>query len=164
MSLTLNFGDPRLPLRFWNKVDTNIQPGCWIWTGAVQTRGYGHMYWEGKVKYVHRLTWYIVNGEATEDIDHTCHNQSGCQLTGKECLHRRCVRLTHLEDVSRRVNQLRSPTSVAAANIRKTHCPAGHPFAGGNLYVAPKTGHRGCRACRKSQMEIYYRQKKLKQR
>lgn len=31
-------------------------------------------------------------------------------------------------------------------NSQKTHCPAGHPYAGDNLYVNPK-GRRECRAC-----------------
>ena len=34
-----------------------------------------------------------------------------------------------------------------------THCPAGHEYAGRNLYVSPK-GFRGCRACKaKKQLE-----------
>ena len=41
-------------------------------------------------------------------------------------------------------DQLRHGTQ---ANARKTHCPQGHPYAGGNLYVQPN-GDRKCRACR----------------
>lgn len=32
--------------------------------------------------------------------------------------------------------------------LGKTHCKRGHPLSGDNLYVAPKSGSRGCRACR----------------
>jgi hypothetical protein len=32
-------------------------------------------------------------------------------------------------------------------NSDKTHCPAGHPYSGDNLYVAP-SGDRMCRTCR----------------
>lgn len=31
----------------------------------------------------------------------------------------------------------------------RTHCPAGHEYDEANTYIAPKTGERGCRACRK---------------
>jgi hypothetical protein len=31
-----------------------------------------------------------------------------------------------------------------------THCPAGHPYEGENLYVSP-AGARGCRRCRHDQ-------------
>ncbi|MCV0384862.1 MAG: hypothetical protein K5821_00290 [Nitrobacter sp.] len=30
----------------------------------------------------------------------------------------------------------------------KTHCYRGHPLSGDNLYIAPKTGKRGCNKCR----------------
>jgi hypothetical protein len=33
----------------------------------------------------------------------------------------------------------------------KTHCPAGHPYAGDNLYVG-KNGNRKCRACQRKRM------------
>ena len=35
-------------------------------------------------------------------------------------------------------------------NLRKTHCPQGHPYAGVNLFIG-KTGNRGCRICRRAQ-------------
>lgn len=41
-------------------------------------------------------------------------------------------------------DQLRHGTQ---RNIRKTHCPQGHPYSGGNLYVDP-AGTRQCRKCK----------------
>lgn len=32
--------------------------------------------------------------------------------------------------------------------IRKTACPAGHPYSGTNLYIAPG-GEKGCKTCRR---------------
>ena len=36
-----NFGDERLPQRFWSKVSPCPMSGCWIWTGTTTQRGYG---------------------------------------------------------------------------------------------------------------------------
>lgn len=36
-----------------------------------------------------------------------------------------------------------------ARNRAKTHCPAGHPYAGDNLIVMPN-GERRCRTCRRA--------------
>jgi hypothetical protein len=35
------------------------------------------------------------------------------------------------------------------SNARKSHCKAGHPYAGSNLYVDPR-GNRQCRQCRQA--------------
>jgi hypothetical protein len=39
----------------------------------------------------------------------------------------------------------------------RTHCPAGHPYGGDNLYVAP-TGARGCRTCRNARASAHREQ------
>ena len=45
-----------------------------------------------------------------------------------------------------RENVLRG-IAPAALHAKKTHCPAGHEYAGDNLYVHPTKGQRYCRAC-----------------
>jgi hypothetical protein len=45
------------------------------------------------------------------------------------------------------LNAFRSKREVR--NEDKTHCPQGHPYSGGNLYVAPHNGSRQCRECRR---------------
>lgn len=37
----VEFGDPRLPARFWTKVQPKAN-GCWHWTGEISAYGY---YW-----------------------------------------------------------------------------------------------------------------------
>ena len=48
-------------IRFWNYV--NKTEGCWLWTGACASRGYGHLVIK-KPRYTtaHRLSWEIHNG------------------------------------------------------------------------------------------------------
>jgi hypothetical protein len=41
----------------------------------------------------------------------------------------------------------------------KTHCPAGHPYSGDNLYTAPN-GDRHCRTCRAASLVQWYARKK----
>ncbi|MDJ0342286.1 HNH endonuclease [Streptomyces sp. H10-C2] len=38
---------------------------------------------------------------------------------------------------------------VAVPMAERTECPAGHPYDEANTYVAPKTGARGCKTCRR---------------
>lgn len=42
----------------------------------------------------------------------------------------------------------------------RTHCPEGHPYDEANTYIAPKTGHRQCRTCRKANGARRYAAKK----
>lgn len=98
--------------RFFKKV--HIQPGCWEWTGARQSRGYGrfgigprgrmHTY------LAHRLTWTWLVGAIPDGltVDHLCMNK-GCQNP------------MHMELVTRSTNSSRgnilrgTPTVPAAA-------------------------------------------------
>lgn len=32
----------------------------------------------------------------------------------------------------------------------RTHCPRGHKYVTGNIYVSPKTGRKSCLACRRN--------------
>jgi len=74
--------------RFWKKVKITAL-GCWTWTGAKQSGGYGN-FWDGTRNVLpHRF----VLGDVPEDmeVDHLCSN-------------RLCVRPSHLEVVTRDVN------------------------------------------------------------
>lgn len=109
--------------------------GCLVWTGIVSTAGYGRIKVGGRRRPAHRVSYELARGPIPEglELDHLCRN-------------RRCIEPTHLEPVTTRENLLRGAT-IPAANLQKTHCPAGHPYAGANLYVAPSRPDRQCRAC-----------------
>ncbi len=96
--------------------------GCWEWTAA-KLDGYGVTKALGKSYKVHRLAYELLVGPIPPGltIDHLCRNRA-------------CLRPSHLEVVTHRVNILRGLTK-AAANVAKTHCPKGHPLASGNLVL-----------------------------
>lgn len=37
--MTIDYGDYRLPDRFWDKVHTVPETSCWVWTGAIKKEG-----------------------------------------------------------------------------------------------------------------------------
>ena len=72
--------------RFWSKVA--ISDGCWEWTGAVFSNGYGAFRVSRPRRAMvsaHRFAWESQHGPIPADKEacHTCDN-------------RRCVRLSHL--------------------------------------------------------------------
>lgn len=53
-------------------------PGCLIWTGVTNSRGYGQLRVNGRMVLAHRFSWERVNGPIPADmvIDHTCWETS----------------------------------------------------------------------------------------
>jgi hypothetical protein len=52
--------------RFWSKVYINngfiSDEDCWLWIGAINGSGYGHMKYNEKHEYAHRLSWIFYRG------------------------------------------------------------------------------------------------------
>lgn len=121
--------------RFIKKIEV-VESGCWLWTGAKFTQGYGMFYLAGKQRRAHRVLYCWLKGEPNEGLDHTCNNKS-------------CVNPEHLRPLSSRENILRGggPT---AHNKRKTHCINGHKLD----YKDPR-GWRGCKICRVEAVRKY---------
>lgn len=129
--MVLEKGDPRLPQRFWNKVEESTS-GCWLWTASTSAKGYGHYYFECAVWQAHRASYTALVKDIPKGLqmDHLCRV-------------RNCVNPYHLEPVSSRENTRRSPIHCG----NKTHCPKGHEYAGENLVIG-KYNKRYCRQCR----------------
>jgi len=128
--------------RFWQKVDKGGDNGCWNWTAALTSSGYGKFMIQRVSSVAHRLSYTWLVGEIPEglDLDHLCRN-------------RRCVNPIHLEPVTRRENLLRGKT-IPAEHAEKTHCPEGHEYNSENTYL--KNGARHCRKCRNLYTNRYY--------
>jgi hypothetical protein len=126
--------------RFLVKVSEPTETGCLLWLACKNVAGYGYFVWGGRTGYAHRYAWERVHGPIPPDleIDHiVCDNTS-------------CVNVEHLKLSTERDNTLRSRTSAAAVNARKTHCLRGHSFSGDNLHMDP-SGKRICIACKRAE-------------
>lgn len=115
---------------------------CILWTGALNDQGYGRR----GPKLAHRLEWAKVHGPIPPGatIDHLCHDPNLCRLA-RECPHRRCVNVEHMELVTGSENARRGGRRKAWI----TACPQGHPYSGENLVIY--SGERCCRTCRRTQ-------------
>lgn len=141
------FADVRLPMKFWKRVRPNAD-GCWIWTGA-NYKGYGRFSLGDRrlgiphrTQGTHRLAYEALVGPVAGDleVDHLCRVPA-------------CCNPAHLEPVTTRVNQLRAPGSLAAVNVTKTHCPAGHPYSDENTLAV--SGRRQCRTCNRARSKAW---------
>ena len=129
--------------RFFSKVEIRESSECWWWTAASNNEGYG-LFWACRQVRAHRWAYERWIGPIQDglQIDHLCRNTL-------------CVRPSHLEAVTGRVNTLRG-VGPTAQNARKTKCPQEHPLAGGNLYT-DRDGWRRCRLCHNERSKERYR-------
>lgn len=125
---------------FWGKVKRTAS-GCWIWIGATYASGYGQIWVNGRLLRAHRVFFEHLVGPIAEgmELDHLCRNT-------------KCVNPDHMEPVSHQENCARGLAGLNQS--MKTHCPNGHAYSGGNLYIRPG-GSRECRACGAAQMRRY---------
>lgn len=144
------------PARFWSKVDASGD--CWIWLGA-KGRGYGHLSAGGRFVGAHRMAYELLVGPIPTglEIDHLCRNPP-------------CVNPDHLEPVTVRENQRRSPirkTGPRPGQVpsgrdnylgRRDACKHGHPFTSSNTRIEAGHGRR-CRRCAVIR-QIAYRDRK----
>lgn len=143
--------------RFWSKVEKS--EGCWLWIAATNDHGYGYISIDGRMVRAHVFAYEQEFGPVPDGmvLDHTCHTSDVSCEGGRSCVHRRCVRPSHLTPTTNRQNVLSGKT-LAGDNARKTECSKGHPFNDENTYVAPD-GSRKCRMCRRA-TSAKYRDKK----
>lgn len=107
-----------------------MQPGkpsdCWPWLGAIDAKGYGNVWADGRSWKAHRLSYTLLTGPIPDGLElhHTCRNPP-------------CVNPDHLQPVTHAEHMgLR----------RKERCVRGHEFRGDNLGIK-KDGHRYCIRC-----------------
>lgn len=110
---------------------------CHLWTGAL-SHGYGYIRIGDRPMPAHRYAWEREHGPVPDglELDHLCRTPA-------------CVRPSHLEPVTHRVNSLRGE-SPPARNARMTHCHRGHPFDEENTYWRPDGRGRHCLACERN--------------
>ena len=115
------------------RVQYDTNGGCWLWTGYVNSWGYGTVWSSAakKVRYAHRVSYEQKTGLTIPDgmdINHLCRVRC-------------CVNPDHLEVLPRSEHMSRQLSAT------KTHCVRGHPLSGENIYLYANR-FRQCRACR----------------
>lgn len=125
--------NPKLIKSFFEKIEKT--KSCWNWKAYISPNGYGRInYYDGKrvkVFMAHRVSYEIHKGSIPKGlvIDHLCRNRA-------------CVNPDHLEAVDLKTNIFRG-VGASAQNVKKTHCPKGHPYN----YINPKNKERRCTIC-----------------
>lgn len=123
--------------RFMSYVMPEPNSGCWLWTGTLNTQGYGRFHINGKRPMAHKYVFEALVKKVPEglSLDHLCRVRC-------------CVNPQHLEPVTTRENIMRGENKVAALAGR-THCNRGHEFTAENTSVRKHRGktYRGCKKC-----------------
>jgi hypothetical protein len=60
--------------RFEQKFIPEPNSGCWLWTGARTTGGYGHFRFEGRTVPAHRVAWFLYKERLNSKNIFVCHH------------------------------------------------------------------------------------------
>lgn len=95
------------PNRFRYVVDAS---GCHIWQRSLNNRGYGVVWFDGKVRLAHRVAWFLEHGRWPDPdlvTDHICEVKA-------------CVNVHHLRELPNHLNLRRAiPRGDAATERRR---------------------------------------------
>ena len=83
---------------------TTLVDGCWLFTGYCDSKGYGQLWYQGRARWAHRISYAAFNGPIPDGltVDHTCHNPS--------CVNPEHLRLATMAENTAEGNGRRSKT------------------------------------------------------
>lgn len=120
-------------LAFYSMPEPNT--GCWLWFGAMTSKGYGQLRYGDARLQAHRAAYEAEHNISIDPelvVDHRCRNRA-------------CVNPQHLEVVTQKINTRRGYWTHSNLPIAE-FCANGHRFTEVGVYIG-KTGHRRCRIC-----------------
>lgn len=127
--------------RFMAKVTIDPATGCWAWTAARGSNGYGKFGLDGTLRQAHRVAYTTFKGSIPAGLvlDHTCRNRA-------------CVNPSHLEPMSQRENlHALGSQALPALQVARTTCPRGHKLVGANRVPSELArDRRKCLACHRA--------------
>jgi hypothetical protein len=142
--------DTSTAARFWSKVDRDgllpeYRPElghCWLWRPTGRPDGYGHFGVKRRMRLAHIVAWEAENGPVPEgrELDHLCRR-------------RNCVRVSHLEAVTKRVNVQRSMRYL----LTRGRCYSGLHEIRSEADLYYKGASRKCMGCRECYRELKHK-------
>lgn len=134
--------------RIFAKIKVDPVTGCWEWIGALNTYGYGEVWFRGGMEQSHRLLYAWIVGPIPKGVGPDIPN-----LDHIICDNPPCCNPAHL-DLTLPKDNLSHSNSASAVNARKTHCIRGH--------LLPTESNRSngkgrkCKICLKQTCAAYY--------
>lgn len=129
-----------LQVRFFDRLERSGE--CWLWTGYVNSFGYGTIN-VAKVQWkTHRLAWFLANGPIPDGL-----------LVLHRCDTPACCRVDHLFLGTSLDNNRDRDAKRRNAEMQKTHCPKGHPYDEANTRFSANGRQRHCKTCDKEHVK-----------
>ena len=126
--------------RFWAKVDIKDENSCWLWTAALNSKGYGSFSIKGSGVSAHKISWALGKNEGVLS-DSKSHVMHSCDV-------RSCVNPNHLSIGTPKDNArdaINKGRNVVRVPSQEATCKRGHPRTPENTVAKYNT----CLICRR---------------